>query len=345
MRNKHVRAILDTCYGNHYLQYLQGIPDLDAKLRANGSSFICQTSSTTTEAYGGVFTPAFCALQSPDSRDALVKSFQNSTGTNTSHQHIQVPGLHSFGTDVLDQDDLMARDSISGLYLFRRPDFFHHAVMVVRGVRFDLEARTFHRFTLQAMEQDLQNLQVISGLAKMDSNGKLGIFAVRVPSLHEVVSAHVHYDASNVPEAINIRETKRILWSGPSPHIKYYIAEDAPYVPTQDGPKQGLDIKHPLAQTILSQADIFGQSISCWWSSRWTGAHYWQECSGEVFVARSEPRTETARNILEDDSDAQLEVGAYLHHAHLGLQLQAQEDQCLATTVMVSHHHCVHWLD
>lgn len=307
--NKHVRCVLDTCHGRYYIQFLGAISDLDAKLKTIGSSLICQTSSTDTEAYGAVFTPPFCALQSPDSRNALTTSYQASTDLSHFQQQIQMPSLRSFGAQVLVEDGPMAYDEISGLYFFREPAFFQHAVMLVQGVRFDLAARTFHTATLQAMEECKQNLQVISCYTKMDSSGrKLGIFAVRVPSLHEVVSAHVHYDALSRPEAINIRETKRKLFRGPSPHIKYYIAEDAPWVPTQDREKKGLDIRRSLAQAILPLASNLGRSISCWNQPIWNKEYCYVECSGEVFVARSGRTMQTGSDLSDDNINEQVEA-------------------------------------
>lgn len=89
-----------------------------------------------------------------------------------------MPSLCSFGAQVLVDFGPVAYDVISGLYFFREPAFFQHAVMLVQGVRFDLAARTFHKATLQAMEGHKQNLQVISCYTKMDSSSrKLGIFA------------------------------------------------------------------------------------------------------------------------------------------------------------------------
>ena len=100
-----------------------------------------------------------------------------------------------------------------------------------------------------------------------------------------------------------------MLFRGPSPHIKYYIAEDAPYVPTQDREKKGLDIRRSLAQAILPLASNLGQQfISCWDQPIWSKEYCYVECSGEVFVARSGRTMQTGIDSSADNINEQVEA-------------------------------------
>ena len=276
-QNKHFRPMLDTCYGEHYIDYLQSHPSLHRDLKQRHSSILLQTSSTSTKARGVTFTPAWEAIQHDAVREHLLTAFSINQNFKVPPVTTQMPALYVLGECTLGQQgsSWVVQDPITKAWFFNSPRFFHYAVMVLSATRqgWMQAERVWHASTWHEVISDISNLTVLSCKTKMDkSQQKFAVCPVLLPSTGRVVSVHLHLDDNNQVQAMNLREAQPKFHSAPHPHLRVGVSEELKDPPNQPikNKMKGMDMALQLSKQLADKCTSFGANkIDCWKNPSW----------------------------------------------------------------------------